>query len=274
MDPTTRSITAVLTLLVLALAGCGEATEAEDDRGVAADDSSGRTIADGDYVSAEITGHDLVPGSEIRLGWHDGRLALNAGCNSMSGPAAVEDDELRVRDLAGTEMGCAPALMDQDAWLVDFVTAGPKVSVDGDAFTLSSTTAEIRFTPEPEPEDQPLEGTTWELESTQEGDVASSGPLGPDTPVTDGGPRRPELRIAQGTLSAFDGCNQLRGPVEITGGTLRTDELLGTKRACVDPTATRTARLLGELLQESSYAVDGDRLTLRRDDVAMVFRAR
>jgi heat shock protein HslJ len=268
----TRALAALL--LAIGLAGCGEATAPEDDAGVATDDGSGPTIADGDYVSAEVTGHDLVPGSDIRLGWHDGRLALNAGCNAMSGPASVVDDELRVRDLAGTEMGCAPALMDQDAWLADFVTAGPRVALDGDAFTLSSTTTQIRFTPEPTPEDQPLEGTRWELESIQEGDVASSGPLGPDTPVTDGGPRRPELRIAQGELSAFDGCNQLRGPVEITAETLRTTELLGTRRACVDQAATRTARLLGELLQESSYAVEGDRLTLSSGDLAMVFRAR
>jgi heat shock protein HslJ len=292
METMRRGLVGVALALSL-LTACGQATDqptdqatdqptdAEEDPGVGtpADGPSPVDLPSGDYLSSDVTGHELVPGTQVSLTWTDGQLRVQAGCNTLFGPASIEDGLLRVADLGTTEMGCSPDLMDQDAWLADFLAGAPEVAGTGGSFTLSGTSTsgtstQMRFAPVQKAPDLPLEGTTWELESTEEGDVASSGPLGPDTPVTDGGPRRPELRIAQGTLRAFDGCNQLRGPVEVTAGKLRTDELLGTKRACVDPAATRTARLLGELLQESSYAVEGDRLTLRRDDVAMVFRAR
>jgi heat shock protein HslJ len=274
MDLMTRGLTGLLLALSL-LTACGETTDTEEgtDVGTPADQPSPVDLPLGEYVSSEVTGHELVPGTEISLTWTDGQLRVQAGCNTLSGNASVEDGRLRVENLGGTEMGCEPELMDQDTWLADFLAAGPEVAGTGGGFALAGAGTEIRFVPVTQEPDLPLEGTTWVLETIQQGDVASSGTIDPESPVA-GGPRAPELRIAQDEISGFDGCNMFRGPVEIDDGTLRAEELLSTKRACVDPAATETARLLGELLRESSYAVEGDRLTLSSGDLAVVFRAR
>lgn len=268
---TQRAAGLVGVLVALCLLGaCGEAVEP----GTGTPDAATPGIADGDYRSVEVTGHDLVPGTVVRLGWDGGEVRVQAGCNSLSGTAVLESGRLRVPDLAGTEMGCAPGLMDQDAWLSAFLGAGPELTMtaNGDGFTLRDGTAALRFAPEQPVDDLPLEGTTWELESVVKGDAVTSGPVGPDSPVASAGGIA-WLRVSEGRLRAHDGCNRLAGPVEVTGDTLSAGPLASTRRACPDPATAETAHLLGELLQESTYAVAGETLTLRRGPVTLVLRA-
>ena len=69
-------------------------------------------------------------------------------------------------------------------------------------------------------------------------------------------------------MVGFDGCDELSGPVEVTADSIAADgDLGGTQRQCVVAGAP-LARLLG-----STYVVEGDRLTLTRDEISLVFRA-
>lgn len=73
----------------------------------------------------------IVAGSTLRLQVLDRTIRLQAGCNTMSGAARVEDSHLVVEQLAMTEMACDPALMDQDRWLADRLTQRPRLDRSG-----------------------------------------------------------------------------------------------------------------------------------------------
>ena len=80
-------------------------------------------------MSTEVTGHDLVAGSEIRLTFAGANLGANAGCNQLRGTWSLEGDVLVVpENMAMTQMACEPALMDQDSWLAEFLTSRPTVA--------------------------------------------------------------------------------------------------------------------------------------------------
>lgn len=106
----------------LLLAGCG---------------GDGTDLAGSTYTSTEVRGHDLVEGSEVTLTFVDGRISARAGCNTLSGPATWKGGVLEVEGpLASTLMGCEEPLMEQDAWLSDFLGSSPALAVDGDELTL------------------------------------------------------------------------------------------------------------------------------------------
>lgn len=255
--------------LCLAAAGCGDTTPGPgSDPGAGPDPAPGTSSpTDGTYVATDVTGRRLVPGSTLRLTLEGAQLSADAGCNGMSGRARFADGRLRVEGLGMTEMGCAPPLMDQDAWVADLLASGPTVERTGDGFTLVGDAVTVRFAPEPEPEPFPLEGTTWLLESTVEGDVATSRVPAPGRAV--------QIRIEGSTLTGSDGCNDLSGPVEVTPDRITADgDLVSTLRDCVrrDPAAPD---LVGFLSGPNgvAYAVEGDRLTLTRDGTSLTFLA-
>lgn len=127
-----RLLPTVLIITTMA-AACG------DDGGPAIGPGSvvGRT-----FLSESVTRDDeprpLVEGTRIRLMLHeDGRITASAGCNTLSGSMEVERDRIVVGELSTTEMGCEPALHDQDEWLADVLVADPAYVLDGDRLRLS-----------------------------------------------------------------------------------------------------------------------------------------
>ncbi|QIK67187.1 META domain-containing protein [Nocardioides sp. HDW12B] len=264
----TLPVIAVLTLLALAVAGCGDTTAGSDGDaagpGAGASDSGRATAApaDGVYVATDVSGRSLVEGTRVRLTWKGDQLSADAGCNQMSGSASVADGRLVVTGLGMTEMGCEPGRMEQDEWVADLLTSRPRIATGADGFTLTGQSVTARFATEPPPEDVSLEGTTWLLESTVDGDVASSSVGGPAAST-------PRFRIADGRVVGFDGCDELSGPVDVTADSIAAGgDLGGTERQCLVAGAP-----LADLLGGSTYVVEGDRLTLTRGEISLVLRA-
>jgi heat shock protein HslJ len=126
---------ALLGAVALATTGCGGSGPTADDL----DDTS--------YLSQGVTGRDLVAGSTIRLTFEDGRLSVNADCNTMGGPFEVDDGTLRwTSEVASTAMGCVGDLADQDEWLTDLFTDGVEAELDGGTLTLISGDVTIDLT--------------------------------------------------------------------------------------------------------------------------------
>lgn len=258
----------LIATLALALPACGDETAPDGAGGsggsssTGGSDSDGTAPDDGTYVATEVSGQVLVEGTTLRLAWDGGTVSADAGCNSMSGPATVADGRLSVDGLAMTEMGCEPERMEQDQWVAELLGSGPEITTTDEGFTLTGATTTVRFETEPAPDDVPLEGTTWLLESTVDGDVASSSVGGPDDAL-------PRFRITDGRVVGFDGCDEISGAVEVTTDSIAADgDLGGTQRQCLVAGAPLT-----QLLAGSTYVVEGDRLTLTRDEISLVFRA-
>lgn len=125
-----------LLALSFSLSSCGDADSSSraDDKpaGLSLDDLSGKVFA-----TSTVDGHTLVDETVVRIGFADGQVSVDAGCNHMTGTAALDGDRLTVRNLAGTEIGCEQDRADQDAWISAFLTGGPTVALAGDTLTLT-----------------------------------------------------------------------------------------------------------------------------------------
>src|SRR5689334_11260610 len=118
-----------------------------NDRG----DESGRTgnLWGRTFLSTTVTekGQDrpLVPDTRLTLTFQDGNVSAHAGCNHMTGGVDVDGERLVVERLAATRMACDAPLMEQDAWLAEFLSDGPTWRLDGDDLVLSTGDTEIRL---------------------------------------------------------------------------------------------------------------------------------
>lgn len=166
----------------------------------------------------------LVAGTRIRLTFDNGRLSANVGCNTIGGNLTIDGNKLVFSGASMTEMGCDPARMSQDDWLVTLLSSSPSFVLNGNDLTLTSGTTVVtlldREVAEP---DQPLVGPAWSLVSLINGDVASSVPVGVTASLT---------FAPDGTFAMNDGCNSGGGKYAINGDAITFSDVVMTEMAC------------------------------------------
>lgn len=221
-------------------------------------DLEGRT-----FLSTAAEGHDLVPGSQVRLVFTADGLSASAGCNTMGGAFTLEDGRLTTDALAMTEMACEEPLMTQDAWLAGLL-ADATLDLAGDTLILAA--GDVRLIlgdKEAVVPDLTLEGHTWLLDTIITGDAASSVPAGLE----------PTLLFVDGQLAITTGCNRGSGQVEIRDASIVLGPVMSTKMACDETNGALEGTIFGLLEGEVPYAIDGDRLTLGAGPTQLVYRA-
>lgn len=130
---------ALAAVAILALAACGSDDDGRSD--VDDSDLAGRT-----FVATTIEGAALVDGSTLALTFDDDRVAASGGCNTSTGVFDVDDGTLAVEDMAQTMMACQPPeLMDQDTWVIAFLTSAPTITLADRALTLATDSITIAF---------------------------------------------------------------------------------------------------------------------------------
>lgn len=251
MTPRRALATAALLLALPVFSACGED---DDTSGSAPQDLAGNV-----FVGSDVTGHDIVPGSSIRLEFDRDKLSAYAGCNRMSGGYSLDADTLVVEQLAATMMGCADDLMNQDTWLSGFLQGSPTVARDGDTLTLTSGDTVVRLDEESSVRATlPLEGTDWTLTTVIQNEAASSVPA--DTTAG--------LRIDGGSLLARTGCNNGRATVTVSEDALTVSPVMTTKMACPPPYDQIEPAFLAVLQSNPTYQIDYDTLKLTSPDGA------
>lgn len=149
------------------------------------------------YLSTDVQGAVLVPGTRIQLTFKDGNLNAHGGCNSMGGAYTIDGDRLKTTQMAMTYMACDEPRMQQDDWLARLL-GDVALTLVGDTLTLSDGTITLTLLDrEVATPDQPLEGTRWVLDGILSGDAVSSVPAG----VT------ASIRIVDGRVDVEAGCN-------------------------------------------------------------------
>ena len=213
-------------LFVLVMAGCITGSSASPSDSADPGTIDGRTFLSSD-VTQDGEPRALVGGTQVRLSFADGQITVNAGCNTIGGTYRVEDGRLLFEGGGMTEMGCDPALHDQDEWVGEFLGSDPELGLDGDDLTLTSggivMTLVDREVADP---DLPLTGTTWTVTSIFTGDAVSSIPEGAIATFAFAG---------DGTVSVNTGCNSGSGRYELDGSTLRFIDVAVTEMACDGP---------------------------------------
>lgn len=220
----------------------------------------------GSYVVTRITdsgaARPLVPGSQLRLQFAEGRLTAMAGCNTMSGPFVLDGQRVTVGGLASTEMGCSPALMAQDTWVAGLFAHPVRINLGKDA-TLTSGSVVLsladRRTVSP---DRPLVGTKWLLDTVYDGATASSVPKGDVAWV--------EFN-RDGTVSVNDGLNDGSGKVRVAGDRVTFADLAWTAVGCA---GSCTVGNFAEVFSgTSTFSITEGRLTLTHGAAGLGFRA-
>jgi heat shock protein HslJ len=257
------------------VAACGSDDTGDSGDGTNPDDHSAASappgVEDRDWVSTSVTEQGserpLVSGTRVALSFDDGQVQASAGCNSLFGAARWDGSTLVVSGMGGTEMGCAPDLMEQDNWLVGLLTSSPDVAVSGSQLTLTSGDTVVTFLDrEVAIPDAALEGTTWILDG-----IGTGGDDGAVSSVPAG--VRSTLTIKDGKLGVEPGCNTGGGSVEVTDDSLVIGPIFTTKKFCGGPRMQVEQTVLGVLVGEVDHDVDESTLTLENDDTVLFYRA-
>ena len=266
-----RCIAAALASAVVLLTACGDSEPAAD--APAPTTAPPTTVSEAppdldgrEFVSTEVTGHELVEGSEVRLTFDGDRLGASGGCNQLAGTWSIEGDVLVVpEDMVMTQMACEPAaLMEQDSWLASFLSSRPTVVLDGDTLTLSSGDVTMTLLDrEVADPDRPLEGTEWVLDSLVSADAVSS-------VATE---RTPTLTFENGEVLVDTGCNSGSGSYELTGQEITFGPIATTRMACDELTMEVESQVLAVLDGTVTYEIEADVLTLTNGDLGLTYRA-
>ena len=220
------------------------------------------TVEGKTYLSTDVKGAILVPGTRIRLTFKDGSLNAHGGCNAMGGAYTIVDDRLKATQMFMTEMGCDEPRSQQDVWLARLL-GGATLTLAGDTLTIDDGTIRLtlldRVIASP---DKPIEDTRWVLDGIVSGDSVSSVPAG----VT------ASIRIVSGRAEIEAGCNTGGGTVVVSADTLAFAPIGLTKKACeAGPMAVETA-VIGVLAGTVGYTIEANVLTLDAGNTGLMFR--
>ncbi|QYG94529.1 META domain-containing protein [Iamia sp. SCSIO 61187] len=253
-----RTLAVLALATVLLVAGCGDDGE---DVGTSDGPPSGRDDPLAGRTFLSEPGADLVTGTRLRLTFDGGQLGLQAGCNQLSGGYRLDGDTtLVVEPLGGTEMGCDPALMDQDARLAELFAAPVPFVLEGDTLTVEPGGATFVLVDEQSASpDAALVGPGWTLDTLVEGDIASSVPAGVTATIA---------FDADGAFQIETGCNAGEGTYAAPDeGTIAVEEVAVELAGCDDERGTVEEAVLGVLHSGVlTVSIDGDRLTLTAAD--------
>jgi heat shock protein HslJ len=240
--------------VVLLAAGCGTAAGSAPE--VAGEWELVEFSQDGSGVPDPVDGRATLTVA-------DGELSGTSFCNSYSGSYRLDGDALSVSGLGGTEMGCAPELMDAEAAYLAALGAVDQAGNADGYLVLSGGDVELRFRPLPEVPASDLEDTRWILETLLDGEVASS---------TTGLPAVLEL-AGDGTLSASTGCRELTGSWSLEGDVVRVTGVEPGSESCDPDVTAQDEQVDAVLSHDFQVAVAEDSLTVTgADGKGLVYR--
>jgi heat shock protein HslJ len=188
-----------------------------------------------------------------------------SACNQYGGRIEIAGDGIRIGELGGTEMGCAPqeVMALEQAYLAALGRVRA-IEVIDQQLALRGNGVDLRFNRQVEPPVAALLDTTWRLETLFVGDVAS--PPGGD-------PATLELR-ADGTFSGSTGCRPFTGRWMEFGAQITAPELRMGDTECPDQLAGQDSHAISVIGDGFVPSIEGDLLTLQDPGgVGLVYRA-
>lgn len=228
----------VLALLAALAAGCGESSAgaAAPSAGPSTSvDPPGGGYAPGDpraldkrhFTSRAVIGDGTAPATAGGLSLIiDGSKITVRACNTMTGRVTLADGRLAVAWGQTTMKACETSLMELDAWVRPFLSAGPRWTYHQGTLTLSGADGELRLTSAAiDPiggKARPLQGTTWRVVWLNGRGVAGTF----DSAV------RATLLFERGRVTGTTGCNTFSGDAAVAGTAVTIGTLVMTKRAC------------------------------------------
>ena len=76
-----------------------------------------------------------------------------------------------------------------------------------------------------------------------------------------------------GTLAGNTGCNELGGDYTVEGDQITFGQIVSTRIACPDLQMAQEEAMLRVLMETASFNIEGDTLTITKNDMVLVFEA-
>lgn len=216
------------------------------------------------FTSQDVTGRNLVAGTEISLSFEDDNLSAGAGCNTIFGQYEITGGKITVPRPASTKIACDPDRMDQDRWLSDLLVAGVGAEWDEHPLVLTGEDTTITLNEHPEG-DSAVIGTLWKLKSISRSGNSSSVPGGDDQAT---------LKITNdGLVRLFTACNHGGGTADVGEGSIEFSGVFSTEMYCAEKGVMRVETLMHKVLRgRAAVAFDGPDLILSRKGLSLTFQ--
>jgi heat shock protein HslJ len=224
-------------------------------------------------VSSEVFAP--MEGTTVSLGFRLGEqrameFAMHAGCNHIAGGFTLNEGVITTTYLMMTEMGCTQSLMAQDDWLIQFMSLGPTLVLEGAQLTLTGVDGVLVFVDrEVANPDRSLAGPTWTIDTFIEGEgatgTASAVNMAEDPTVVFG---------EDGSLQVFTGCTHGVGNYTASDGTISLGMIGYDDVVCSDESLNWVDAHVQQVLSQGmlSFEIDAARLTLERGSVGLSAR--
>lgn len=252
-----------LGLLALVLVACGSpAVSASPPASTGADPVGAWRLA-----AATVDGQalELLEDHPVTAVIDGSTIEGRSACNQYGGRIAIAGDGIRIDELGGTAMGCAPdeVMALEQAYLAALGRVRAVEVIDG-RLALRGEAVDLRFDPLPEAPVADVVETAWVLETMFVGDVAS--PPG-------GEPATLKLH-ADGTFSGSTGCRTFTGRWIASGEQIQAPELGMGDMECPADLSEQDSHVVSVIGDGFLPSVEGDLLTLLDPGgVGLVYRA-
>lgn len=266
-----RLISATLVTAAILAVGCGSSDSTDTGSGSGdAQDTPVDHSFNGDWTlrNGVVDNSPLSPveGHPITLEIDGDTVSGNAGCNGFGGAFSATDGELRIGDLAITEMACVDqAAMAAESAFVQGLLRASTIELITEDLVLGGDGVSLTFAPVAPIPDAPVIGTAWTLDTLVDGEAVSSTVADADPAVL--------LLEEGGRFTASTGCRDLAGDYTLDGDrlTLLPDPDLDLDRStdqqpCDGPAGQQDMTVLEVVQQELTVEVMENRLTLTAAD--------
>ena len=206
---------------------------------------SGESPLESDPITLRVTTFGMASGS--------------SGCNYYSGGFTEGEGTFRVESLGSTLMGCtSDPLREQENSYLELIQVTSRYVVEQERLKLSddSGVEMLVFLPQ----SQELAGSTWIVESYNDGDSPGRGVIENSIAKV--------LFTEDGSISGGAGCNSFTGKYTARDGVLAIEQLAITELGCLEPAGVmeQETALVEAMESAVGYWVDGNRLHLKTDD--------
>jgi heat shock protein HslJ len=214
------------------------------------------------WVLTTLSGRPVLAETEATLRFEAGRAAGSDGCNRFSAPFTATGSALGISErMIGTQMACAPAVMDQGRAFRAALTQARRYRITGP--TLQLLGADRTPLAVLAAQSQNLANTSWQVTGYNNGKQAVVSPIVGSALTLDFG--------AGGRVSGSAGCNRFQSRARIEGARLSFSPPSASRRLCNQPPGVmeQERQFLKALESVARSQLEGSRLELRREDGAL-----
>jgi heat shock protein HslJ len=203
------------------------------------------------WTLTQISGIDLLDGSNAYFIFEEGQVQGNASCNQFSGSYEMDGSQLTFGPMMSTMMACE--FLDQETTFLGAFGQPLAFRVDGEQLILSGEdgTDLLVFNPT---QHASLENTDWKLTGYLRGTGFVSLVIGTEISAT----------VSDGQISGSAGCNSYFGSANVDSDQISISGVGNTEMWCESPEGAmdQETDFLSALQNAVSFKIEAQRLTI------------